>query len=491
MQHLRFYLTAPVTLLLLGGLAVPQTAGAQEETASGQAGEAQEPELPVSRERLEELARGYTRTRVGVPTPTPPPLHEAEPEATLALGVEGEARIGEEATLTFTLRTDDGEPLTTSGLAEFREGRRLGLHLVDGGLDDYHRLTPEETDTPGQYAVTFTPMNGGEYTAFLFLRPESTGILETLRATFDVEGSPAAWELDKSYQATVWEHSFNIEFSGPEPRSRRLLRGEFAARNPQGAIVHNSFREVAGDPISLVAISQHRNRAFLAHFPAGIITAEEEDQRPILFDLMVDHPGVWHLFATVDTDERTITVPFRIHAADPQETTTNEEAFEELDRLWVALDQAHLTQDFLASEDIVPLMREQFSTLTGNLGELPERHQTALPSILFRVTQSLDLIDRFAAAEAPAQYSMATEQLRRELNALRQAALVPGRGEWQPLDTAGQCAFGGGTAGEHDMGAHALHRNRRIDFCSFTCAARFHQAPDRHLDTLLEGHATE
>ena len=483
MTKRRFPLPAPAILLLLGAMVVPPAMHAE-------APEGEEPELPVSRERLEQIARGYTVERVGVPTPTPPPLPEVENEAAMELRTDGPARAGEETTLTVALRGADGEPLTSAELTPFR-GRMIELHLVDAGLEDYHRLVPEEADEPGEYQVTFTPMNGGEYTAFLFLRPASTKILETLRSSVAVAGTPAAWDLTEKYHAMAGAYSFELDIRGSGPRAERLLRGEIAVRNPQGAIATGELLEIGSDPMTLTAISYHRNRAFLAHFPSGIITAEEAGTAPVPFTLMLDHPGIWHLFATVELEDRTLTVPFRIHAANPRETTTNEEAFEELDRLEVALDQALLSGQFLEAADIVPLMKRQFATLTGNLGDLPERHQTALPSVLFRVTQALDLIDRFAAAEAATQYSLALRQLQVELEALRQVALVPERGDWRPATQDGQCAFGGGAAGKHDMGAHALYRNYRVDFCSFTCAARFHQAPDAHLDMLLEGRAAE
>jgi hypothetical protein len=99
-------------------------------------------------------------------TDEPPASRQAESGITVTSQVNAPTKAGQpcHATLTFK-HSGSGKPLTPEELAVVHT-EKLHLLLVDESLKDYHHLHPTPTQTPGEYAFSFTPASAMRYNAW-------------------------------------------------------------------------------------------------------------------------------------------------------------------------------------------------------------------------------------------------------------------------------------------------------------------------------------
>ena len=135
-------------------------------------------------------------------TPTAPTIKTAILTAEPPAAGRGVAAIAK-------LTRPDGQPLTYKDLNEAHT-KRIHLLIVDDSLTDYHHEHPKETQTPGDFAFSFQPRNGGRYTVWADVVPTATGNQEYSRAEVTVPGTPAPKASTLNRTTTVDGYRFDL-----------------------------------------------------------------------------------------------------------------------------------------------------------------------------------------------------------------------------------------------------------------------------------------
>ena len=84
---------------------------------------------------------------------------------------------GHTVSATVRLAWRDGSPVSSPDLLVMHT-QPIHLLIVDPTLADYHHEHPEPTNTPGEYAFSFTPARGTPYRIFADVVPAASGVQE-------------------------------------------------------------------------------------------------------------------------------------------------------------------------------------------------------------------------------------------------------------------------------------------------------------------------
>ncbi len=112
------------------------------------------------------------------------------------------------ANLLLELRDAHGRPIPAADLARVHE-ETLHLLVVDETLSDYHHLHPVE-ETPGNYAVPFTPRVGGRYLVFADVTDRASQTQRYLRAAVRADGARPRARHEVSHVAVVDGYRFEL-----------------------------------------------------------------------------------------------------------------------------------------------------------------------------------------------------------------------------------------------------------------------------------------
>jgi hypothetical protein len=151
------------------------------------------PMHPLDR-HLEKDARctacGMSLLRRRIP---PSPVYEKPGAPSMTLRPTPDAPLSPDrpARVTIRLARLDGTPVRDATDLVVMHTQRIHLLIVDRSLLDYHHEHPVPTDTPGEYAFTFTPRRPGPYRVFADVVPVESAVQE-----FVVTDIPAAGEGD-------------------------------------------------------------------------------------------------------------------------------------------------------------------------------------------------------------------------------------------------------------------------------------------------------
>ena len=119
------------------------------------------------------------------------------------------------------LTRPDGKPLAFADLDEAHT-RRIHLLIIDDSLTDYYHEHPVETKTPGEFAFTFHPKNGGRYTVWADIVPTASGNQEYSRAEIMVPGTAAPMRPTLNQTTTVEGYRFDLSL----PDQAKLTAGQ-------------------------------------------------------------------------------------------------------------------------------------------------------------------------------------------------------------------------------------------------------------------------
>ncbi len=136
---------------------------------------------------------------------------------------------GKPTTVKLKLAHLDGSPAIPHELL-LTHGQRMHLLLVDPSLGDFQRHHPQPTETPGEYAFTFTPRLTAPYRIWVDVTPAATGLAEFPTAELPSSGAPQpSTALSDDRTGTAGGLTFQLTFDdrqGTRPRVRetRLMR---------------------------------------------------------------------------------------------------------------------------------------------------------------------------------------------------------------------------------------------------------------------------
>jgi hypothetical protein len=220
--------------------------------------------------------------------------------------------VGQKATVTASLTTKDGKPVTMDALEEAHT-KKLHFLIIDQSLTDYHHEHPEPTATPGEYQFSFMVGKPGLYRVWADLVPVATGEQEYVIADLPTEtkSEPLANRAE-ALTTTVDGLTYTVTFEKPLKAGEATI-GTLAVTDAQGK-VFSSLEPVMGAYAHLVGFSEDFKTIAHIH-PMGEEPTKESDRGAgkLDFHIAPQQPGLVRLFAQVQVGGVSKFAPFTLN----------------------------------------------------------------------------------------------------------------------------------------------------------------------------------
>jgi hypothetical protein len=221
--------------------------------------------------------------------------------------------VGRPVGFTLALRTTTGRPIDAQDIA-ITHTEKLHAMIVDESLADYQHIHPTAEGPSGHFRFTMTPREAGKYRVYLDFIPLINNRRTLLAAGFEVAAAPAT--VGRSPSPTKPEpilgraggHQFELKLdkaklSAGEPFQMELVRHAKDGRSVPFELVMGAYAHlVAFDP---------RRRGFAHLHPMNPIAQGQNPLNPDMrFELELDQPGDYRLWAQVRIDGEDLFIPF-------------------------------------------------------------------------------------------------------------------------------------------------------------------------------------
>lgn len=248
-------------------------------------------------------------------------IYVAPGAPTLRLSATAEAplEVGREARVKLRLAHEDGRPVLLRELLVMHT-QPIHFLILDSSLEDFHREHPQPTETPGEYAFTFTPAKPGPYRVWADVVPAATGLREY--PTVDLPAAGIAEPIanrDDHPRVTAGGLTFTMTFAdqgGSRPRKKdtRFLR--LTVNDAEGKPV-NTLTPVMNAFAHLVGFYEDQQTIVHVHPTGGDILRDDVRGGPNLgFKFFAPKAGHMRLFAQVLVDGKTIYAPFTVNISE-------------------------------------------------------------------------------------------------------------------------------------------------------------------------------
>lgn len=241
--------------------------------------------------------------------PSPPTLR-------ISATAESPLEVGREARVKMRLAHEDGRPVLLRELLVMHT-QPIHLLIIDPSLEDFHRAHPKPTDTPGEYAFTFTPAKPGPYRVWADVVPAATGLREYPRVDLPAAGvAEPIGNRDDTSRVTVGGLTFTMTFAdqgGSRPRKKdtRFLR--LTVNDAEGKPV-DTLIPVMNAFAHLVGFYEDTQTIVHFHPTGGDILRDDVRGGPNLgFKFFAPKGGLMRLFAQVLVDGKMIFAPFTLN----------------------------------------------------------------------------------------------------------------------------------------------------------------------------------
>jgi hypothetical protein len=230
-----------------------------------------------------------------------------------AAGAPGSWRTGEPARLIVSLTAASGKPVTADDLLVVHT-QKLHLLLVDPSLEDYQHLHPVATPVPGEFSVEFTPRRSGEYRVFADFTPRATGRALYSGARLQIAGQGAstpdkAAAIDETRESVVEGYRFVLGLDREPARINEIAELRLSVTDRTGAPA--VLEEIMGAHAHVVAFDLGRT-GFAHLHPIATPGESPADAAPLRFQLSLNDPGTYRLWAQVKIGGREFFAPFTV-----------------------------------------------------------------------------------------------------------------------------------------------------------------------------------
>lgn len=422
-------------------------------------------------------------------------------------------KVGEPATLTITLASMDGKPVTHADL-KVAHTEKVHLLIVDPSLSDYHHEHPKVGATPGTYTFTIVPKKAGEYKLFADLLPTATGRQEYSAATFTVDGASSTSEKTVNKAAIVDGYKFDLKFEEEKFSAGHPHMAWVTVTGPDGK-PFDKLEPVMGAFAHVVGFSEDRNEIAHIH-PMGKEpeTADERGGPQLEFHTDFKTGGYKKLFVQVQIGGRQVFAPFGVevlpakahgagtqaeaahshdhgHDAEVAIPATLDALLTEVDQRVAAIDAAIAGGRLAKVHGEAFAARDLIAAIPGKVSGLSDADSKALSAGIARIKQQAGLLDKFGDAGDAAQTKMVLAKFKTEIAAVRK--LVEGRQSAAVLDAGNaNCPISGKPVGSMQAGASVTYAGYKVGLCCMGCEGAFNKDPDANLKKALaksDGHA--
>lgn len=194
--------------------------------------------------------------------------------------------------------TSFGQPVLLTDLRVVHT-ERIHLLLIEPTLTDYHHVHPRPTETPGEYAFSFTPGKSGPYRAWADVRTTSTGLQE-YAVTNIASRQPGDQARDTSVKlrSDVDHLRFELSLDGPL-RVGQPGHGKLVVTDALGQ-PFQALEPLMGTFAHLVGFNEDYKTVLHTHpRTAGVLKPEDRGGPQLEFQLYATQPGFYRLFAQV------------------------------------------------------------------------------------------------------------------------------------------------------------------------------------------------
>lgn len=233
-----------------------------------------------------------------------PAGHDAGHSTTATIKIDvvpsnGGLVAGQSSTTVIRLTDSEGKPVLPKDL-KTAHTEKIHLLIVDESLSDYHHEHPVQGDKEGEYKFTFKPKNGGQYTVFADLLPESTGKQEYTRTEVTVQGEKQPLDESAGVLAEVDGYKFQLSAEGESVlRVGEATVVKVKITKPDGTPANN-LEPVMGAFAHGVGFPSDRKGVVHVH-PLGEepTKASQRGGPELTFHIVPEHPGYMKFYVQV------------------------------------------------------------------------------------------------------------------------------------------------------------------------------------------------
>jgi hypothetical protein len=192
---------------------------------------------------------------------------------------------------------------------------RIHLLVIDPSLTDYHHIHPRPTETPGEYAFSFTPRTAGPYRAWADVRTTATGFQEYVMADMGQGSTSAPADKTASLRAEVDGMRFELLPEAPLFRAGEPMRVRLQVSDASGK-PFAGLEPVMGTFAHIVGFAEDYKTVLHTHpKTAGPLKPEQRGGPELEFQLYAERPGFYRFFAQVQVGGVSRFAPFGLQVA--------------------------------------------------------------------------------------------------------------------------------------------------------------------------------
>ena len=212
--------------------------------------------------------------------------------------------------------TSFGKPVIETDLRVVHT-EKIHLLIIDPTLSDYHHVHPRLTETPGEYAFSFTPRKAGSYRAWADVRTTSTGLQEFATADIvshqQVGGAP---DTSVNLRSEAQNLRFQLSFVA-EPRAAQPVKGKVSITDAAGQ-PFRGLEPVMGSFAHLVAFNEDYKTVLHMHPRIErVLNGDDRGGPELEFQMYATRPGFYRLFAQVQVAGESHFAPFGLQILPP------------------------------------------------------------------------------------------------------------------------------------------------------------------------------
>jgi len=239
-----------------------------------------------------------------------------EPTTVLTAAAAGSCEAGRKLQVKVRLSRRDGAPVLLSDLMVMHT-QPIHLLIQEAGLSDYHHEHPVPTDTPGEYAFSFTPAHTTSYRIWADIVPAATGIQELPHADLPSVG-PTLPQQDTAarFISTVdgYQFALNLVGGNHNPVQAGKTRGmSITVTDAQGQPV-KTLEPLMNAFAHLVGFYDDYGTVVHIHPSGGdILNAELRGGPSLAFQFHPPKAGFIRLYCQVSIGGKMLFAPFNLN----------------------------------------------------------------------------------------------------------------------------------------------------------------------------------
>lgn len=243
-------------------------------------------------------------------------MKPGEPTLRLSAEASGPVEAGKKQEVKIKLSKMDNSPVLYDDLMVMHT-QPIHLLIEEPGLGDYHHEHPVATQTPGEYAFSFTPKQSAPYRIWADLVPVTTGVQELPFADLSSAGMAGAIaDLADKFTVKVDGFSFVLTLGGGDGaplKANQARRLDITVADSDGK-PQTRLEPVMNAFAHLVGFYDDFHTVVHLHPMGGDVTAAEARGGPALsFMFFPPRAGFIRLYCQVSVDGQMHFAPFNVN----------------------------------------------------------------------------------------------------------------------------------------------------------------------------------